>query len=98
MSWLAFTNEVWNTPSVSGTDESLQKPDKNTAEKGGSDHFDLTSKRAQRTKAWDPCQREEELETKPTQKESPRSELRSRRYDRNGIGGASFDWNTLSRS
>ena len=64
-------------------------------EKGGSDHFDLTIKSEQRTKAQDLRQREEELETKSTQKESPRSELRSRRYSRNGIGGVRYGWNTL---
>ena len=56
MSWLAFTNKVWNTPSVLDTDKTLQKPDKKHGEKVGSDHFDLASKIAQRTKAQDLCQ------------------------------------------
>ena len=33
------------------------------------------------------CQTEEELDTKTTQKESPRLDLRLRRYQRNGDGG-----------
>ena len=77
----------------------LQNPAKTGQKHGrkrGSDHFYHTIKREQETRAWDPCQHEEELETKPTQKESPRSELRSRRYDRNGAEGLDLEGNTLS--
>ena len=45
MSWLSFTNKVWNTPSVSDTDKALQKPDKNTAgKKGGQTTLTTTAK------------------------------------------------------
>src|SRR3954469_7360628 len=70
----------------------------NTAGKKGSDLFYHNSKIQQRTKAYNLCQREEELDTKPTQQESPHLYLRSRRYRRNGAEGLGLGWNTFSRS
>ena len=53
VSCLAFTNKVLNTPSVSDTNNALQKTNEKHGEKGESDHFDLTSKREQGTKVQD---------------------------------------------
>jgi len=52
---------------------------------GGSTHFDLTSKRAQENMAHNLCQREENFDTNPTQKESPRLDSRLRRYGRSFV-------------